>query len=193
MQSHCREPPSPERDLPSRSAPEVILPQGRPGAGQRQDPHPRHPKPLGEVPAGCKARLAQARGPSVVGPRRWRLALTHPVAGAEPPRASERGSPWGGRHAASLRFLHQIISYLQTPPPRQSPLTSFTQPERLETTAADVWCLALPGILALQPRRRRARLHAPAPKKPFYNPNLGAPHTETSCFLHRSAAACHTE
>lgn len=47
MQSRCQEPPSPERDLPSRPTPEVILSQGRPDVGQRQDP-PRGTQSLWE-------------------------------------------------------------------------------------------------------------------------------------------------
>lgn len=107
------------------------------------------PKPSGRSPRGVRRSPgAGVRPPPAVGAsvlagagRRWRFALIQPAAGAELPWASERGSQRGGRHAASLCSLRQIISYLETLPPRQSPLTSFTQPKRLETTAADVWLL----------------------------------------------------
>lgn len=145
------------------------------------------PKNLGQhscttkVPAQAKPLLRATQ----------KAALTPPAGMPryDPPLAWPRhtgvGAHWGSQER---RLAHhsprQIISYLQPLPPRRSPLTSFTQARRLEPTAADVWLLSTARHIGTP-----ARLAPPPPKKPFYNPNLGAPHTETSCFLHRSAAA----
>lgn len=82
------------------------------------------------------------------------------------PERAGAGARWGGRHGASLGCSRQIISYLQPLPPHRSPLTSFTQPRRLEPTAADVWLLSTARHIGT-PARRRARLAPPPPKSPF--------------------------
>jgi len=124
-------------------APQVTLAQGPPGHVE--------PGPPGAVEPGPPASAPK--------PREWSLAE------AELPGASERGSRQGGRHAAPLRSLRQIISYLQTLPPQQPPLTSSSQPKRLETAAADGWLpkaarhvgTAAPAGEMPRPRPQKAR------------------------------------
>lgn len=136
-QSLCREPPSPERDLPLHPAPEVSLAQGCPAAGGGRRPNLGTQARWAKSPWGAKQpwRRREIPPPPAVGAvvldgvdGCCRFAPPPPAAGAELPRASQRASRGEGRQAALLRSLRQIISYLQTLPPRQSPLTSFTQP-----------------------------------------------------------------
>lgn len=101
---------------------------------------------------------------------RWIPALAPAACGSRARGRPERagaGARWGGSHGASLGSPRQIISYLQPLPPRRSPLTSFTQPRRLEPTAADVWLLSTARHIGTPARRRRARLAPPPPKNPF--------------------------
>lgn len=134
--------PSASSGITARRATESRLPSEpplaeTPGAWQRQGPSPGTRSP-GRSPCGYTAStrprwLQWHRGGQQA---LWQAPAT-PAAGAQlpGPASGEAG------HAASLCSLHQIISYLQALPPRQPPLTSLARPQRLETTAADVWLL----------------------------------------------------